>query len=540
MNWVGGSRSRLIMKNDTKKQREFFEKRKMQNKVKREKCTSSSSQSVTFGSMDLLTMFVVNQISAKKEHTDPPPVSVLSAKGRGKKRGMEPLVLPMSPCSPSQLSLVDSQPLYSIQGQRRGHIVPQAFKIRQLSPVLESANSDNSASAYLPPIVDPVSPFSSSSSSSGGQGRFSLQLQAQPSSQWPPSPWDTSGQDHNTFQPYFQPRPMIEGITWSSASNLAPPPTAKRFVASRHSRSEVTHVHQEQEPMLDFTLSQTRKEQHFEEDVFMGFSNEEYDALFGSEKTKIHLKDEPAGQASTPQTVPEPQVIGVQLPNCSNMHFACPDYPMNGYSPSSSCRRGCLSSNSSDCEECQQPLDQACCSDTTPCINQQQNWDCQTMAKNDSIRNVNTSPYASPHVQAPTESSEMCTLKKTHREMREAETQTTHEMCDAATQCSPSSESLRLSPVDVSRQQASTRGQTGSTDAPIAINGGTKIRNSPTNRSSNKLRLFQDMMKRINRKEVQQNEVRGQQDTSRLSEEAETLEEIANILLLLKQRKEEE
>ncbi|XP_054656370.1 uncharacterized protein LOC129194890 isoform X5 [Dunckerocampus dactyliophorus] len=462
MNWVGGSRSRLILKNDTKKQREFFEKRKMQNKVKNMGVVSSASpKGVTFGSMDLLTLFVVNQIAAKKEHTDPPLVSVPSSKGRGKKRGMEPLVLPMSPCSPSQLSLVDGQPQYSIQGERMRQIDPQAVKIRKLSPVLESAYSDNSGSDYLPPIVDPLSPFSSSSSSSG-QGRFSLQLQAQPPSQWLPSPWDTSGPDQNTFQPYFEPRLMTEGIKWSSGSNLATPPNAKIFVASKHSRHEVTLLHQEQEPMQDFTVNQTRGEQHFEEDVFQGLSTEEYDgilrlsgkatlsftcicitALFGSEKTKIHLKQESAGQASTPQTVPEPQVIGVQLPNCSNMHFSCPDYPMDGYSPSSSCRRGFLSSDSSD-------------------------------------------------------------------------------------------------PV-------STRGQTGCTDAPIASNGGRKTRNSNTNASNNKLRLFQDMMRKINSKEVQQHEVTGQQDslectstTKRLSEEAETLEEIANILLLFKQRKEEE
>ncbi|XP_054656367.1 uncharacterized protein LOC129194890 isoform X2 [Dunckerocampus dactyliophorus] len=570
MNWVGGSRSRLILKNDTKKQREFFEKRKMQNKVKNMGVVSSASpKGVTFGSMDLLTLFVVNQIAAKKEHTDPPLVSVPSSKGRGKKRGMEPLVLPMSPCSPSQLSLVDGQPQYSIQGERMRQIDPQAVKIRKLSPVLESAYSDNSGSDYLPPIVDPLSPFSSSSSSSG---RFSLQLQAQPPSQWLPSPWDTSGPDQNTFQPYFEPRLMTEGIKWSSGSNLATPPNAKIFVASKHSRHEVTLLHQEQEPMQDFTVNQTRGEQHFEEDVFQGLSTEEYDgilrlsgkatlsftcicitALFGSEKTKIHLKQESAGQASTPQTVPEPQVIGVQLPNCSNMHFSCPDYPMDGYSPSSSCRRGFLSSDSSDSEECHQPLDQACCSDTTPRINQQQNWDCQTMVKNDTIKSVNTSPLVSPHLRAPTESSERCTCKKTRREMREAESQTTQEMCDAAIQCSLPSENrdptlaLYLSPVDVSLQPVSTRGQTGCTDAPIASNGGRKTRNSNTNASNNKLRLFQDMMRKINSKEVQQHEVTGQQDslectstTKRLSEEAETLEEIANILLLFKQRKEEE
>ncbi|XP_061920592.1 uncharacterized protein LOC133661421 isoform X2 [Entelurus aequoreus] len=489
MNWVGGSRSRLILKNDTKKQREFFQKRKMQDKLKNMAAvTSSSSKGIPFGSMDLLTLFVVNQIAAKKELKDPPSVSVLSSKGRGKKRGIEPLVLPMSPCSPSQLSLVDSQPQYSIQGARAKQIIPQAFKTRQFSPVLETTYSDNSVSDYLMPTVDPLSPFSTSSSSSG-QGRFYQQLQAQPHSQWPPSPWDTSGLDQNTFQPYCEPRPM----TWSSGSYLATSPPSQLF---KHARHEVTSLQPKQEPMMDFTLNQMRGEQPFEEDVFMGFTNEDLSVCdFGREQTKIYLKDEPGDRALTPQTVPEPQVIGVQPPSCSSMNFSCPDYPMNGHSPISSCRRGCRSPDSIDSEERHQPLDGGCCADTTPRRNQQQSWHCR----------------------------EMCTCKKTCREMREAQTQTSPEMCDAATQCEPTL-GVRLS-TDASPQQASSRGRTGCTDFPTA---GKK--SSTTNRR------------------VQQHEVKGQQEpscdaileqastTKRPPEEAETREEIADILLLLKQR----
>ncbi|XP_078137643.1 uncharacterized protein redic1 isoform X2 [Sander vitreus] len=407
MNWVGGSRNRFVVKNDAKKQREFFEKRKMQQKLKNLGIAlPASPRGTSSGSMDLMTLFIVNQIAAKKENKDPPKVAVLSSPKIGSKhKRNEPLVLPMSPCSPSQLCLVEGQPQYSVQGTRnRKHVIPQGFKCRQLSPVLESAFSDNSASDYLPPITDPLSPFSSSTSASSGQvnlgqqvstGMFPLQRsQMQP--QLPPH--YTSGLEQT--KPFSQPRGMTDRIPWSCGSNPAPyqleTPTAAP-VLFRSSEPDNTEAHRDQarhevtfclnqpedkEPMLDFTLNQSEAEQQFEGDVFRGFSTEECEreaGHFGRGNSKIYLKDE----TPAPQTVPDPQRMVVEgsdhihLSNCTDMRFSCLEHnsgPLNDceYTPSYSSSGGYRSSDSNDDEECCQPclqaassyMDQACYADS--------------------------------------------------------------------------------------------------------------------------------------------------------------------------------
>ncbi|KAM6292622.1 regulator of DNA class I crossover intermediates 1 [Porphyrio hochstetteri] len=67
MNWVGGSRSRIILKQERRKQKEFFEKKKLKSKMKLLGVSSPKSSAV---SLDLLNLYVVNQISTKKENTE--------------------------------------------------------------------------------------------------------------------------------------------------------------------------------------------------------------------------------------------------------------------------------------------------------------------------------------------------------------------------------------------------------------------------------------------------------------------------------------
>ncbi|XP_051247822.1 uncharacterized protein LOC127358621 isoform X2 [Dicentrarchus labrax] len=405
MNWVGGSRSRLVMKNDAKRQREFFEKRKMQQRLKNLGVTvPASPQSSSAASMDLVTLFIVNQIAAKKENKEPPKVAVLgSYKGGSKHKRNEPLVLPMSPCSPSQLSFVESQTQNSLQATRkRKHVIPQGFKCRQLSPVPESGFSDNSASDYLPPITDPLSPFSSTSSASSGM--FPLQLNLQQRSQTQaalppdcsPLPWNTSGlEPTKEYQPFSQPRGMTNRIPWSCGSNLPiyqlETPTAARVLfrspepdnteARDHERYDITfslNQPDDRQHMLNFTLNQSETEQQIEEaDVFRGFSTEECEreaTPFGRGKSKIYLKDETPVKSSTPQTFPDSPGVGLKLSNCTDMNFSCLEHnngPMNGcdYSPSYSCR-GYLSSDDEEerCEPCLQAassyINQTCCSES--------------------------------------------------------------------------------------------------------------------------------------------------------------------------------
>ncbi|KAM3674007.1 regulator of DNA class I crossover intermediates 1 [Ammospiza maritima maritima] len=66
MNWVGGSRSRIILKQERRKQKEYFERKKLKSKMKLLEVSSPKSSAV---SLDLLNLYVVNQISTKKENT---------------------------------------------------------------------------------------------------------------------------------------------------------------------------------------------------------------------------------------------------------------------------------------------------------------------------------------------------------------------------------------------------------------------------------------------------------------------------------------
>ncbi|XP_062338577.1 uncharacterized protein LOC134037367 isoform X3 [Osmerus eperlanus] len=357
MNWVGGSRNRFMMRNDLKKQREYFEKKKMQRKTKIPLPTSPKGTGS--GSVDLVTLFIVNQIASKKENSELPKITHLNDNRGcvGLIKG-EPLELPMSPCSPSRLSLVESQPQYSFHGiRKRKHCFPEGFKCQQLSPVLESNLSDNSASDYqLAHIADTLSPFSSSSSASSsglfplqlrgqtqlfplqlrGQAQlFPLQLRGQTQPQRSPRPRGATSEkaqvlssSHSEcrcsvylnvtlffafqFRPFSQPRGVREsppggaGPEGSPRFHQTPSLSTVLFgsTGSTETRNEDIHT-------LGFSLNQPDTEELLrEEEPFRGFSNEfRSDDYFGKGISKISLKADSQNSSSKPPDVKQPHSI---------------------------------------------------------------------------------------------------------------------------------------------------------------------------------------------------------------------------------------
>ncbi|KAK7149431.1 hypothetical protein R3I94_008922 [Phoxinus phoxinus] len=209
MNWVGGSRSRCMKnKEDTIKQRAFFQKQRM--KIKSNIMDSTKGQNS--GNMDLLTLFIVNQIASKKEKTGKPKIIPLFGEKRTKKALNEPLELPMSPCSPSKLNLVTSQPQYSVDTpgfKFRKHRLAEKFKFKPLSPVLESNLSDASGSE------NQHQPFSTSNGSSDP-------VRPKHTSHVPSSLPSRENPDNNTHQYVSFSQPTKLNNPWTVASNEAP------------------------------------------------------------------------------------------------------------------------------------------------------------------------------------------------------------------------------------------------------------------------------------------------------------------------------
>ncbi|XP_066489841.1 regulator of DNA class I crossover intermediates 1 [Tiliqua scincoides] len=67
MNWVGGSRKRIMLTKERRKQKEFFEKERLKSKMKLLNISPLKSSGV---SLDLLNLYVVNQIANKKDLPD--------------------------------------------------------------------------------------------------------------------------------------------------------------------------------------------------------------------------------------------------------------------------------------------------------------------------------------------------------------------------------------------------------------------------------------------------------------------------------------
>ncbi|XP_054298855.1 regulator of DNA class I crossover intermediates 1 isoform X3 [Pongo pygmaeus] len=110
MNWVGGSRSRVLIKQERRKQKEYFEKHRLKSKMKSLGVLSSVKNSAV--SLDILNLYMVNQISCKKKipETVRKPTHVNMNRDIKMPLRKHNLELPMSPhCVPSKLCLDDTE-----------------------------------------------------------------------------------------------------------------------------------------------------------------------------------------------------------------------------------------------------------------------------------------------------------------------------------------------------------------------------------------------------------------------------------------------
>ncbi|XP_069766132.1 regulator of DNA class I crossover intermediates 1 [Narcine bancroftii] len=111
MNWVGGVRNRIKLKQQKRQQKEYFEKRKLKTKYKLLAPPVSPQQNSSV-SWDLLTLHIVNRIAARKESVDTLNniIQVDMKKDTKVPMRRHNIELSMSPCStPSRIILEESQ-----------------------------------------------------------------------------------------------------------------------------------------------------------------------------------------------------------------------------------------------------------------------------------------------------------------------------------------------------------------------------------------------------------------------------------------------
>ncbi|CAI9167901.1 unnamed protein product [Rangifer tarandus platyrhynchus] len=108
MNWVGGSRTRVLIKQERRKQKEYFEKKRLKSKMKLLGVLSPVNNSTV--SLDLLNLYMVNQISCQKKTSETvrKPMHVNMNKDIKMPLRKHDIELPMSPnYVPSNLCIDD-------------------------------------------------------------------------------------------------------------------------------------------------------------------------------------------------------------------------------------------------------------------------------------------------------------------------------------------------------------------------------------------------------------------------------------------------
>ncbi|CAN8210724.1 unnamed protein product [Coccothraustes coccothraustes] len=214
MNWVGGSRSRIILKQERRKQKEYFERKKLKSKMKLLEVSSPKSSAV---SLDLLNLYVVNQISTKKENTENmrKPVHIDITEDEKKPIRRLNLELPTSPLRTQHKSNFDdlqSRLQKQVLDSRRQHLsekvkyqhklIPQVMELGDVDSSME--NEDNMARVFSACPL-PSSGFQFSNCTQLSEENFNTKLmgnpweqiyekklQNQPRNSFDQDPWNTN------------------------------------------------------------------------------------------------------------------------------------------------------------------------------------------------------------------------------------------------------------------------------------------------------------------------------------------------------------
>ncbi|XP_015707088.1 uncharacterized protein C12orf40 homolog isoform X2 [Coturnix japonica] len=179
--------SRVILKQERRKQKEFFEKKKLKSKMKLLGVSSPKSSAV---SLDLLNLYVVNQISTKKDSTGnlkkPVHVDITeNVKAPFRRNNIE---LPRSPLRnqfAAHLDDIKNRLQEQVLDSRRQHLLEKEKYQRKLTQVTEltyaecMGHEDNTASALS---TCPLSPsiFWSSNCAQYSEESFNTNLMGDP------------------------------------------------------------------------------------------------------------------------------------------------------------------------------------------------------------------------------------------------------------------------------------------------------------------------------------------------------------------------
>ncbi|XP_056369490.1 uncharacterized protein C12orf40 homolog [Oenanthe melanoleuca] len=220
MNWVGGSRSRIILKQERRKQKEYFERKKLKSKMKLLEVSSPKSSAV---SLDLLNLYVVNQISTKKDNTEnmrkPVHIDITEEKKPIRRHNLELPTSPLRTQHKSNLDDLQSRLQKQVLESRRQHLSEKVKYQHNLSQVMELGyvdssmeNEDNMARVFSAcPLSSSGFQFSNHTQLSEENFNTNLmgniweqpyekELQNQPGKSFDQNPWNTKRSSQCVFR----------------------------------------------------------------------------------------------------------------------------------------------------------------------------------------------------------------------------------------------------------------------------------------------------------------------------------------------------